>query len=119
MNPNTNYIDNDRASKLLEKWSPVLDYTSNKVDAIEDPLDRQNRLAELNVREQLRRLSQLDIVRAALERGQDLTLHGWIYDLSNGRLTELFEVEPVSETSGFAMPLQDVPQMEDHLAVAE
>ena len=40
--PNTNYIDNDRASKLLEKWSPVLDYTSNKVDAIEDPHTRMN-----------------------------------------------------------------------------
>ena len=40
--PNTNYIDNDRASKLLEKWSPVLDYTSNKVGAIEDPHTRMN-----------------------------------------------------------------------------
>ena len=42
MNPNTNYIDNDRASKLLETWSPVLDYTSNKVGAIEDPHTRMN-----------------------------------------------------------------------------
>ena len=114
---------NGDATGHMHSWLRALRevYEENRleIDSIEDPLDRQNRLAELNVREQLRRLSQLDIVRAALERGQDLNLHGWIYDLSNGRLTELFEVEPVSETSGFAMPLQDVPQMEDHLAVAE
>ena len=34
--PNQNYIDNNRAQQLLEKWSPVLDYTSGKVDKIED-----------------------------------------------------------------------------------
>ena len=28
--PNTDYIDNNRAQTLLEKWSPVLDYTLTK-----------------------------------------------------------------------------------------
>ena len=40
--PNTNYIDNNRAEQLLEKWSPVLDYTSDKVSAIENPHTRMN-----------------------------------------------------------------------------
>ena len=40
--PNTNYIDNNRAEQLLEKWSPVLDYTSDKVSPIEDPHTRMN-----------------------------------------------------------------------------
>ncbi len=40
--PNQNYIDNDRASQLLEKWSPVLDYTSDKVDAIDNAHTRLN-----------------------------------------------------------------------------
>ena len=40
--PNTNYIDGSRAEQLLEKWSPVLDYTSNKVSAIEDSHTRLN-----------------------------------------------------------------------------
>ena len=40
--PNQNYIDNSRAQQLLEKWSPVLDYTSGKVDKIEDAHTRLN-----------------------------------------------------------------------------
>ena len=40
--PNTNYIDNNRAEALLEKWSPVLDYTSDKVTPIENPHTRMN-----------------------------------------------------------------------------
>jgi hypothetical protein len=40
--PNTNYIDNNRAEQLLEKWSPVLDYTSDKVNSIENPHTRMN-----------------------------------------------------------------------------
>jgi len=40
--PSQNYIDNNRAQTLLEKWSPVLDYTSDKVSAISDPHTRVN-----------------------------------------------------------------------------
>ena len=40
--PSQNYIDNNRAQALLEKWSPVLDYTSDKVSAISDPHTRVN-----------------------------------------------------------------------------
>ena len=40
--PNQNYIDQGRAQQLLEKWSPVLDYTSGKVDKIEDAHTRLN-----------------------------------------------------------------------------
>ena len=40
--PNTDYIDNNRAQSLLEKWSPVLDYTSDKVDAIDNAHTRLN-----------------------------------------------------------------------------
>jgi hypothetical protein len=40
--PSQNYIDNNRAEALLEKWSPVLDYTSDKVSPIENPHTRVN-----------------------------------------------------------------------------
>lgn len=40
--PSQNYIDNNRAQTLLEKWSPVLDYTSDKVDAIDNAHTRLN-----------------------------------------------------------------------------
>ena len=42
MKNNSEYIDNNRAQSLLEKWSPVLDYTSDKVSAIDDAATRLN-----------------------------------------------------------------------------
>jgi len=40
--PAQSYIDETRASALLEKWSPVLDYSSTNVQAIEDDHTRLN-----------------------------------------------------------------------------
>jgi len=50
--PNTQYIDGGRAQQLLEKWSPVLDYTSNKVSAIKDSHTRLNTAMLLENQEQ-------------------------------------------------------------------
>lgn len=40
--PTQAYIDTNRAKQLLEKWGPVLDYTSKNVAAIEDDHTRLN-----------------------------------------------------------------------------
>lgn len=40
--PSQSYIDENRAKLLVEKWGPVLDYTSNNVGAIEDDHTRLN-----------------------------------------------------------------------------
>jgi len=40
--PSQAYIDESRAAALLEKWAPVLDYTSKSVAAIEDSHTRLN-----------------------------------------------------------------------------
>jgi len=40
--PTQAYIDESRARVLLEKWGPVLEYTSNNVSAIEDDHTRLN-----------------------------------------------------------------------------
>jgi len=48
-----------------------------------------NRLCELNVIEQVANVYQTTIVRDAWERGQDLAVHGWIYGLQDGILTDL------------------------------
>ncbi|UZK66663.1 carbonic anhydrase [Sphingomonas sp. M1-B02] len=64
--------------------------------------ERIDRLVELNVSEQLDRLSRLPIVRAAFERGQEVMLHGWVYSLTDGLLrtvrtiaaTDLLQEQP-------------------------
>jgi len=50
--PAQSYIDQDRAKVLLEKWQPVLDYTSKNVAAIEDEHTRLNTAMLLENQEQ-------------------------------------------------------------------
>jgi carbonic anhydrase len=47
------------------------------------------RLCELNVIEQVANVCQTTIALDAWERGQDLTIHGWIYGLQDGLLRDL------------------------------
>jgi carbonic anhydrase len=48
-----------------------------------------DRLCELNVIEQVVNVCQTTIARDAWERGQELTVHGWIYGLQDGLLRDL------------------------------
>jgi carbonic anhydrase len=49
----------------------------------------RDRLCELNVIEQVANVCQTTIVRDAWERGQALTVHGWIYGIGDGLLRDL------------------------------
>jgi len=48
-----------------------------------------DRVCELNVRAQVQSVCHSPIVRSAWERGQALTIHGWIYRLTEGLLRDL------------------------------
>ncbi len=48
-----------------------------------------DRLCELNVIEQVANVCQTTIAREAWERGQELSVHGWIYGLHDGLLRDL------------------------------
>ena len=48
-----------------------------------------NRLCELNVIEQVVNVCQTTVLESAWERGQDVTVHGWIYGLEDGLLRDL------------------------------
>lgn len=50
---------------------------------------RQNRMCELNVIEQVVNLCKTTIVADAWERKQELTIHGWVYGLQDGLLSDL------------------------------
>jgi carbonic anhydrase len=60
-----------------------------ELDALPDAGMRVHRLCELNVIEQVATLSRLPVVVEAWRRGQQLTLHGWIYDLRDGLIRDL------------------------------
>ena len=50
---------------------------------------RADRLCELNVLEQVVNTAQTTVVQDAWERGQELTVHGWVYGLHDGLLRNL------------------------------
>ena len=59
------------------------------LNSIENESDRFNAFVELNVKEQVFDLSKTSIVQAAWKSGQELTLHGWVYGLNSGFVTDL------------------------------
>ncbi|MGL5048421.1 MAG: carbonate dehydratase [Shewanella sp.] len=54
-----------------------------------DEAKRFARLCELNVIEQVANVTSSTIVQEAWDRGQDVAVHGWIYGIDNGLLTDL------------------------------
>ena len=50
---------------------------------------RAERLCELNVVEQVVNVCQTTIVQDAWDRGQELSVHGWVYGLKDGHLHDL------------------------------
>lgn len=78
---------------LVDNWlRHVKDiYCRNRaeIEALRFRDQQLNRLCELNVIEQVRNLSKTKVVQRAWRQGRKLTLHGWIYSLSNGRITDL------------------------------
>jgi carbonic anhydrase len=61
----------------------------SELGAISDRRDRLNRLCELNVIRQVKNVASDVFVHEAWARGQALCVHGWVYSLSNGLVTDL------------------------------
>ena len=53
------------------------------------PERRADMLCELNVIEQVKNVAQTTVVQDAWQRGQSLSLHGWVYGLKDGLLHDL------------------------------
>lgn len=66
---------------------------ADELDALPDMQSRGDRLAELNVADQLARLRALPLVQNAR---QPIALHGWLFDLSCGGLRLLSGDDPAS-----------------------
>ena len=61
-----------------------------------------DRLCELNVLAQARHVARTTIVEDAWERGQEISIHSWIYRLDNGIITPL--VPPICESLASTSP---------------
>jgi len=78
---------------LVDHWlHPIREICQqhlSELDAIADWGDRMNRLCELNVIRQVKNVASDLFLHEAWARGQDLSVHGWVYSLSDGLVTDL------------------------------
>ncbi len=78
---------------IIDNWirhiKDVYRLHKDELDAIEVETERFNRFVELNVIEQVCDLAKTSIVQSAWKNGQELSLHGWVYGLNSGFVTDL------------------------------
>jgi carbonic anhydrase len=82
-----------RRRGLVDHWlHPIREvYAENRetLNAIADRPAMLNRLCELNVMRQVKNVASDVFLQEAWARGQDITVHGWVYSLENGLVTDL------------------------------
>ena len=85
-------VDGQRRG-LVDHWlHPIREVCHEHRHALAEIPDfsaRLDRLCELNVMRQVRNVASDVFVQDAWARGQELTVHGWVYSLSNGLVNDL------------------------------
>lgn len=83
---------------MIDKWlrhiKDVYRLHQSAIESAGSEEEKVNALVEYNVREQLYNLAQTAIIQKAWEKEQAPILHGWIYDLHDGTIKTLLELEP-------------------------
>jgi carbonic anhydrase len=78
---------------LIDNWirhiKDVYRFHQDELNAIEDEKKRFDSFVDFNVVEQVLNLAKTSIVQAAWERGQNLHVHGWVYDIKDGLIKDL------------------------------
>lgn len=78
---------------IIDNWirhiKDVYRFHQDELDAIENEKERFNKFVEINVKEQVMNLAKTSIVQNAWKNGQELSLHGWVYGLNDGYVTDL------------------------------
>lgn len=80
--------DQGFVNNWLRNIKEVYEKHSAELETIADISERQNRLVELNVMEQVHNLAKTKIVQQAWQR-RDLQVHGWVYGFDNGLIKDL------------------------------
>lgn len=79
---------------IIDNWirhiKDVYRFHQDELDAIQDETKRFNRFVELNVREQVLDLAKTSIVQGAWAKGNQLHIHGWVYDVKDGLIQDMF-----------------------------
>jgi len=86
----------DKSFGLLDGWLQNIKrvYEANRaeIDALPGPDERANRLAEYNVKQQVLNISKTATIQTAWKNSHLPQIHGWIYDLKDGLLKQVYKV---------------------------
>jgi len=78
---------------LIDHWlSPIRDVAHDhrhELEACTSQESRVDRLCELNVIAQVRNVATNPIILHAWREGQPLAIHGWVYSIANGLVTDM------------------------------
>ncbi|MFA6246448.1 MAG: carbonic anhydrase [Mucilaginibacter sp.] len=78
---------------LIDNWlchiKDVYRLYADQLDAIKNEKERANKLVEYNVIENVYNLCKTSIVQNAWQNGQELGVHGWVYSLETGIITDM------------------------------
>ncbi|KAL0484207.1 carbonic anhydrase [Acrasis kona] len=78
---------------LIDEWlrniKDVQRLHWNELQGIDDEDKRLRRLVELNVKEQALNVCKTNILQNAWARGENVHVHGWVYELSTGLIKDL------------------------------
>lgn len=78
---------------IIDNWvrhiKDVYRFHKEELNAITDEKERFNKFVEINVKEQVFDLAKTSIVQSAWKNGQELSIHGWVYGLNSGYVTDL------------------------------
>jgi len=83
---------NDQDHGLIDNWLGHIKDVSRLHQAELSELtgkEKVHRLCELNVVEQVNHVSDTTSVKNAWKNGEELYIHGWIYNIENGILHDL------------------------------
>jgi carbonic anhydrase len=78
---------------LIDNWlrhiKDIYRVHAKELDTIADETKRGDRLVELNVIENVSNLCKTSIVQNAWANNQELKVHGWVYDIGTGIITDM------------------------------
>ena len=95
---------------LMDQWiwhiKNVYRIHREEIDAMETEAERHQLLTEFNVKEQVLNLAKTSIIQNSWKHDHLPHLHGWVYDLRDGIINPVFEMEagtpidPIFELNG-------------------
>ncbi len=89
--------------RWLENVREVRRAHADELEALPEA-QRVDRLVEMNVRDQLLHLAATETVKAAFAAGRELTLHGMVYDIRDGLLKPLLEIDRTTRIDEVGRP---------------